>query len=46
MLPDPAGPGSGWIYLPAFETSPQLLDVMTHWAATRLLTRRRNDLQR
>jgi pimeloyl-ACP methyl ester carboxylesterase len=37
MLPDPIGPGSGWIYLPAFATSPQLLDVMTHWATTRFL---------
>jgi dienelactone hydrolase len=46
MLPDPAGPGSGWIYLPAFATSPQLLDVMTHWAAGRLLTSRRNGMPR
>jgi hypothetical protein len=46
MLPDPVGPGSGWVYLPAFATSPQLLDVMTHWAATRLLTSSRKDMQR
>jgi dienelactone hydrolase len=46
MLPDPVGPGSGWIYLPAFATSPELLDVMTHWAATRLLTSSRKDIQR
>jgi uncharacterized protein len=46
MLPDPLGPGSGWIFLPAFATSPQLLDVMTHWAASRLLTSSRKDRQR
>jgi dienelactone hydrolase len=46
MLPDPVGPGSGWIYLPAFATSPQLLDAMTHWAVTRLLTSSRKDMQR
>ena len=46
LLPDPVGPGSGWIYLPAFATSPQLLDVMTNWAATRLLTSRRKDMER
>ncbi len=38
MLPDLEGPGSGWLYLPAFATSPQLLDVMTNWAAKHLLT--------
>jgi uncharacterized protein len=37
MLPDPTGPGSGWSYLPAFATSPQLLDAMTRWAASHLL---------
>jgi uncharacterized protein len=46
MLPDPIGPGSGWIYLPAFATSPQLLDVMTNWTAARLLTSSRKDTQR
>jgi uncharacterized protein len=45
MLPDPLGPGSGWIYLPAFATSPQLLDVMTSWAATHLLTSSSKDMQ-
>ena len=46
MLPDPTGPGSGWIYLPAFATSPQLLDVMTNWTAAHLLTSGRKDMQR
>jgi uncharacterized protein len=45
MLPDPLGPGSGWIYRPAFATSPQLLDVMTSWAATHLLTSSSKDVQ-
>jgi hypothetical protein len=43
MLPAPVGPGSGWVYLPAFATSPQLLEVMSNWAAARLLT---SDVQR
>jgi pimeloyl-ACP methyl ester carboxylesterase len=46
LLPDPVGPGSGWVYLPAFATSPQLLEVMTNWAATHLLTSGRKDKQR
>ncbi|HWG20579.1 MAG TPA: alpha/beta fold hydrolase [Terracidiphilus sp.] len=46
MLPDPIGPGSGWLYLPAFATSPQLLDVMTNWAATHLLIDSGKDMQR
>jgi dienelactone hydrolase len=46
LLPDPAGPNSGWLYLPAFETSPQLLDVMTKWAAMHLLTGSRKEMQR
>lgn len=45
MLPDPAGPSSGWLYLPAFATSPQLLDVMTHWAATYLLASNRKEMR-
>jgi len=36
MLPDLEGVGSGWLYLPAFSTSPQLLELMTGWASTRL----------
>ena len=46
LLPDPVGPNNGWVYLPAFATSPQLLDVMTNWAATHLLTSSRKDMQR
>ena len=46
LLPDPVGPNSGWVYLPAFATSPQLLDVMTSRAATHLLTSSRKDKQR
>lgn len=38
LLPDPVGPNSGWVYLPAFATSPRVLDVMTNWATARLLT--------
>jgi fermentation-respiration switch protein FrsA (DUF1100 family) len=34
LLPNPFGPNRSWVYLPAFATSPQLLDVMTNWAAT------------
>jgi dienelactone hydrolase len=43
MLPDPIGPGSGWLYLPAFATCPQLLDVMTNWATAHLLTSNTKD---
>jgi dienelactone hydrolase len=45
MLPDPIGPGSGWVYLPAFATSPQLLDVMTNWATAHLLADSRKEMQ-
>jgi dipeptidyl aminopeptidase/acylaminoacyl peptidase len=38
LLPDPIGLTSGWVMLPAFLTSPQLLDVMTQWAAAKLVT--------
>ena len=38
LLPDPIGLNSGWAFLPGFLTSPQLLDVMTQWAAGRLVT--------
>jgi hypothetical protein len=46
MLPDPLGPSSGWLYLPAFATSPELLDVLTHWAVTRLVISKRTGMQR
>ena len=46
LLPDPIGPNSGWVYLPAFATSPELLDVMTRWVAAHLPTSGRKDMQR
>ena len=36
LLPDPNGPSSGWVFLPGFITSPQILDVMARWAAEKL----------
>jgi len=39
LLPDPTGLASGWVTLPAFLTSPQLLDVMAQWAVGKLATR-------
>jgi fermentation-respiration switch protein FrsA (DUF1100 family) len=41
LLPDPVGASARWLYLPAFETSPELLDVLTRWAAAHLLIRRK-----
>jgi uncharacterized protein len=38
LLPDPLGLGSGWVMLPGFLTSPQLLDVVAHWTAGKLAT--------
>ena len=37
LLPDPLGISSGWVLLPAFETSPQLLGPMVEWLRERLL---------
>src|SRR5579863_10610429 len=31
LLPDPVGPNSGWVYLPAFQTSPEVLEILTRW---------------
>jgi dienelactone hydrolase len=39
LLPDPVGLGSGWVLLPGFLTSPSLLDVMSQWAASKLVRR-------
>jgi dipeptidyl aminopeptidase/acylaminoacyl peptidase len=39
LLPDPIGLNSGWVYLPAFETSPELLDVTSTWLKSRLVKR-------
>jgi pimeloyl-ACP methyl ester carboxylesterase len=36
MLPDPNGLNSGWVFLPAFVTSPELLDTLKRWATIRL----------
>jgi pimeloyl-ACP methyl ester carboxylesterase len=36
LLPDPVGLNSGWVYLPGFMTSPEILRTMSDWLATRL----------
>jgi uncharacterized protein len=36
LLPDPNGLSSGWVALPGFLTSPELLEEMTHWAVSKL----------
>jgi uncharacterized protein len=36
LLPDPVGVSTRWLYLPGFETSPQLLDVLTRWTVSHL----------
>lgn len=36
LLPDPVGLGSGWVLLPAFLTSPPILDLMGQWIAGKL----------
>ena len=36
LLPDPVGMSAGWVYLPAFLTSPPLLDVISQWTAEKL----------
>ncbi len=38
LLPDPVGLGNGWVLLPGFLTSPELLEVMAHWATEKLGT--------
>ncbi|MGH9702974.1 MAG: alpha/beta hydrolase family protein [Candidatus Acidiferrales bacterium] len=38
LLPDPGGLSSGWAALPAFLTSPELLDELTRWSVARLMT--------
>jgi len=35
QLPDPLGLPSGWIYLPAFETSPFVLETISDWVKSR-----------
>ncbi len=36
LLPDPVGVGDGWVFLPGFLTSPELLEVMGQWTAQKL----------
>ena len=36
LLPDPIGLNTGWVMLPAFRTSPAVLDAVSAWAAARL----------
>jgi pimeloyl-ACP methyl ester carboxylesterase len=36
LLYDPGGLNSGWVYLPAFLTAPEMLRAMTEWLASRL----------
>jgi hypothetical protein len=40
LLPDPVGTTAGTLYLPAFATSPQVLEVMTDWAIRHLAPRK------
>ncbi len=43
LLPDPGGLSSDWAMLPAFLTSPSMLETMAAWAAERLGARRGKD---
>ncbi len=36
LLRDPIGLNSGWVYLPAFLTAPEITQTMTEWLAARL----------
>ncbi len=36
LLPDPLGLPSGWLFLPAFLTTPEILSTLSQWAASRL----------
>jgi len=36
LLPDLSGLNSGWVYLPAFQTAPEILRTMGDWLAARL----------
>jgi uncharacterized protein len=37
LLPDPGGLSTGWSALPAFLTTPELLDELTRWSAAKLM---------
>ena len=41
LLPDPVGLSGGWAALPAFLTSPEILDELTRWSVARLRTDKR-----
>jgi uncharacterized protein len=41
LLPDPVGLNSGWVYLPAFLTSPEILSAAGDWLNERLVSRSR-----
>jgi dipeptidyl aminopeptidase/acylaminoacyl peptidase len=36
LLPDPLGLSSEWVFLPAFQTSPQVLNLIADWLGMRL----------
>lgn len=36
LLPDPVGLGSGWVFLPAFLTAPEILSTLVQWATGHL----------
>lgn len=38
LLPDVNGVSSGWVYLPAFGTSPEILRTVGEWLSTRLIS--------
>jgi len=42
LLPDPVGLSSGWVALPAFLTSPEILDELTRWSVARLGAHKRS----
>lgn len=37
LLPDPGGLSNGWAALPAFVTTPELLDQLTRWSVAKLM---------
>jgi len=37
FLPDPIGPGRGWVYLPGFLTAPDLVREITQWSVSKLI---------
>jgi pimeloyl-ACP methyl ester carboxylesterase len=37
LLPDPGGLSTGWAALPAFLTTPDLLDELTRWSVAKLM---------